>query len=332
MAWLRTAAGLVPGGWTLEEKVFILVFLLNLLAALLYLLLGTLVVSPLRMRKERKAGTEVLHDNRRTYLLRFLVMVFCPVVGPLFFCFSYLLFRLPLWMQPNLVDVVFSKERVRSWTRADEERCRNILPLEEAMFINEKRDLRLVMMNTIRGDVHAALGVITLALNSEDSETAHYAASVRTSELDECRVKVRRLRLRIEEEGSEETGAEEELIPYMDSFLKQGLFTGQESHKMAAILDAAAQSLFEKNPRRLTPELYESICMRLMDMGDLNGTQSWCLRLAEQYPDCLAAYTCRLKLYFAVKDRAAFFETLNALRESSVVIDRDTLELIKVFI
>ena len=32
MAWLRTAAGLVPGGWTLEEKVFILVFLLNLLA------------------------------------------------------------------------------------------------------------------------------------------------------------------------------------------------------------------------------------------------------------------------------------------------------------
>ena len=101
---------------------------------------------------------------------------------------------------------------------------------------------------------------------------------------------------------------------------------------MAAILDAAAQSLFEKNPRRLTPELSESICMRLMDMGDLNGTQSWCLRLAEQYPDCLAAYTCRLKLYFAVKDRAAFFETLNALRESSVVIDRDTLELIKVFI
>ena len=185
MAWLRTAAGLVPGGWTLEEKVFILVFLLNLLAALLYLLLGTLVVSPLRMRKERKAGTEVLHDNRRTYLLRFLVMVFCPVVGPLFFCFSYLLFRLPLWMQPNLVDAVFSKERVRSWTRADEERCRNILPLEEAMFINEKRDLRLVMMNTIRGDVHAALGVITLALNSEDSETAHYAATVLTSELDE---------------------------------------------------------------------------------------------------------------------------------------------------
>ena len=332
MRWLREMARLVPGGWTLDEKVFILVFLLNLLAALVYLLVGTLVVSPMRMRKEKKTGTEVLHDNRRTYLLRFLVMVPCPVVGPLFFFFSYLLFRLPLWMQPHLEDVVFSKERVRSHLKADEERCRNILPLEEAMFINEKRDLRLVMMNTIRGDVHATLGVITLALNSEDSETAHYAASVLTSELDAFRVQVRRLRLRISEEEPEETGAEEELIPYMDSFLKQDLFSEQEGRKLTAILDGAAQSLFEKNPRRLTPELYESISMRLMDMGDPVNSEKWCLRLAEQYPDCLASYTCRLKLYFAEKNRDAFFETLTALRNSDVVIDRETLDLVKVFI
>lgn len=332
MRWLWGAARLIPGGWTLEEKVFILVFLLNLLVALLYLLVGALVVSPLRMRKEKKAGTEVLHDNRRTYLLRFLVMVPCPVVGPLFFFFSYLLFRLPLWMQPQLEDVVFSKERVRSHLRADEERCRNILPLEEAMFINEKRDLRLVMMNTIRGDVHSTLGVITLALNSEDSETSHYAASVLTSELDAFRVKVRKLRLRMEEEEPEETAAEEELIPYMDDFLKQNLFSEQEGRQLAATLTSAAQSLFDKEPRRLTPELYESVCMRLMDMGDYTGSERWCLRLAEQYPDCLAAYTCRLKLYFATKNREAFFETLNDLRSSDVVIDRETLELIKVFI
>lgn len=332
MKWLWGTARLIPGGWTLDEKVFILIFLLNLLAALLYLLAGTLIVSPLRTRKERKAGTEVLHDNRRTYLLRFLVMALCPVVGPLFFCFSYLLFRLPLWMQPHLEDVVFSKERVRTHIRADEERCRNLLPLEEAMSVNEKRDLRLVMMNTIRGDVHSSLGAIILALNSEDSETSHYAASVLTSELDAFRIQVRRLRQRMEEEAPEETGVEEELIPYMDGFLKQNLFHVQECRKMTAVLDSAAQSLFDKNPRRLTPELYESICMRLMDAGDMAGSEKWCLRLAGQYPDCLASYTCRLKLYFAGKNRDAFFETLNALRDSDVVIDRETLELVKVFI
>ena len=322
---------LVPGHWTWDEKVFILVFLLNLLVALLYLLTGALIVSPIRTRKERKAGAEVLHDNRRTYLLRFLVMVPCPVVGPLFFFFSYLLFRLPLWMQPHLEDVVFSKERVRSHLRADEERGRNMLPLEEAMFINEKRDLRLVMMNTIRGDVHAALGVIALALNSEDSETAHYAASVLTSELDAFRSKTRKLRVRIEEEAGEETEAEEELILYMDSFLKQNLFTGQELRKLAAVLDTAAQSLYDKNPAHMTQELYESVCLRLMDAKELAAAEKGCLRLARHHPDCLASYTCRLKLYFAMKNRDAFFDTLAALKQSNVVIDRDTLELIKVF-
>ena len=52
---------------------------------------------------------------------------------------------------------------------------------------------------------------------------------------------------------------------------------------------------------------------------------------ARHHPDCLASYTCRLKLYFAMKNRDAFFDTLAALKQSNVVIDRDTLELIKVF-
>lgn len=55
------------------------------------------------------------------------------------------------------------------------------------------------------------------------------------------------------------------------------------------------------------------------------------MRLARHHPDCLASYTCRLKLYFAMKNRDAFFDTLAALKQSNVVIDRDTLELIKVF-
>lgn len=153
----------------LSERDFVILWLFNLLAAVIYLIVGALVVSPLRTRKERKAKVEVRHDNRRTYLLRFGVMVLCPVVGPLFFLAAYAVFRLPLWMQASLEDVVFSKERVKTKLNADEERERDIIPLEEALFVNKSKDLRMVMMNTIRGDVSSTLGTILLALNSEDS-------------------------------------------------------------------------------------------------------------------------------------------------------------------
>lgn len=316
---------------TREEWIFVLLWLANLLVAVLYLLVGALVVSPLRMRKERKAGEEVRHDNRRTYLLRFVVMVLCPVVGPLFFFFSYILFRLPLWMQPHLEDVVFSKERVKSHLKADEERERDMIPLEEALFLNKSKDLRMVMMNTIRGDVHSMLGVIMLALNSEDSETAHYAASVLSGELDAFRTRVRQLRRAMAEEEEQETAAELELIPYMDGFLKQKVFAALEQKKQAGVMAEAAESLFAKDAAQLTQGHYESVCLRLIEAEEFAQAEKWCQRLAAQYPDCLAAYTCRLKLYFSTQNREAFFSTISALKQSEVVIDQETLELIKVF-
>lgn len=316
---------------TWEERVFVILWLLNLLVAVVYLLLGALVVSPLRTRKERKNKVEVRHDNRRTYLLRFVVMVLCPVVGPLFFLLSYVLFRLPLWMQPHLEDVVFSKERVKTHLKADEERERDMIPLEEALFLNKGKDLRMVMMNTIRGDVRSALGVILLALDSEDSETAHYAASVLSGELDEFRTRVRRLCRAMAEEEEGETAAELQLLPYMNDFLKQGVFAELEKKKQTALMAAAAESLYAKNAEQLTEVHYEDVCLRLIEAGDFENAEKWCRRLAAQYPNCLAAYTCRLKLYFSTKNREAFFSTMSALKQSKIVIDQETLELIKVF-
>ena len=43
----------------LSERDFVILWLVNLVAAVLYLLVGALVVSPLRMRKEKKAKVEV---------------------------------------------------------------------------------------------------------------------------------------------------------------------------------------------------------------------------------------------------------------------------------
>ncbi len=315
----------------LSERDFVILWLFNLLAAVIYLIVGALVVSPLRTRKERKAKVEVRHDNRRTYLLRFGVMVLCPVVGPLFFLAAYAVFRLPLWMQASLEDVVFSKERVKTKLNADEERERDIIPLEEALFVNKSKDLRMVMMNTIRGDVSSTLGTILLALNSEDSETAHYAASILSGALDEFRARVRQLRRAIAEEEEKETGAELELLPYMDRFLKQRVFSGLEQKKMAGVMAEAAQSLFDKAPDQFTENHYESVCLRLLETGNFAETETWCGRLSSQYPDSLAAYTCRLKLYFSTQNRQAFFDTIAALKRSAVVIDSETLELIQVF-
>ena len=53
--------------------------------------------------------------------------------------------------------------------------------------------------------------------------------------------------------------------------------------------------------------------------------------LTELYPEGLAVYTCKLKLYFTMKKKEDFFETLESLKKSDIVIDYETLELIRLF-
>lgn len=317
---------------TWDGKVFLIVLVVNFIAALAYFLYGTLVAVPARYREWDEAETEeFLYDNRKTYLIRFIVMLLCPVVGPLFFLVSYLLYITIFRSQADLGDVIFSKDRVRIQLKADEERERNIVPIEEAVAANEKKDLRMAMMNILKGDIQGSLASIALALNTEDSEASHYAASVLSDELNTFRINVQRMYQEIGREDPGETGCEELLLNYMDSILKQRVFSDLEQKKYVGMMAAVADIFYDKREEGLTEQQMESVCLRLLEVNDFETSKKWCLRLAEKYPDRLSAYTCKLKLYFMSKNKADFFETLEALKHSDVVVDNETLELIRIF-
>ena len=313
-----------------EEQIFLLVLIINTVIAVIYFLVGILIMVPVRGRK-KKEETERLRDNRRTYLIRFIVMLLCPVFGIVFFFVSHLLFLTIFRRKVDLEDVVFSKERVRTQLKADEDRERNLVPIEEAIVINDNKSLREVMLNTVKGDIKDFLSAISMALDTEDSESAHYAASILSFELDEFRLEVERLYEEIKEEEPGETGAERKLLDYMNVILKQKVFTDLEQKRYVRMMADVAETFFEKNPLEITQEQYENVCLRLMEIREYEKSEKWCLRLSEQYPDQLSSYTCKLKLYFLIKNREAFFQTLDGLKASDVVIDNETLELVRIF-
>lgn len=258
-------------------------------------------------------------------------MILCPIVGPLFFLCSHLVYRTIFRQNVDLSDVIFGKEHVRSHLKADEERERNIVPLEEALAVSDKKNLRTLMLNVIRGDLQESLEAVMLALNSEDSETSHYAASVLRDELNNFRANVRRLQKEIENESSEETEYEELLLGYMGGILKKNIFTAVEQKKFIRLAQQVTQSVYEKDKNRLTPEHYETICLLLLDQNDFRMTETWCARLKEQHPKELAAYTCALKLYFKTNDKEKFFAVMEELKQSDIVIDSEVLEVFRIF-
>lgn len=132
-------------------KLFIFLLIINLIVVVFYLIWNYIC----RKEKNRKCMDEGSYD---AFMSGDRSCVCIPVI-PAFKLFSS--------QGMDLSDVVFSKDRKENFLRPDEEMERNMVSLEEALEVTDKKSLRTLMLNVIRGDYRNSLAAINLALNSE---------------------------------------------------------------------------------------------------------------------------------------------------------------------
>ena len=271
-------------------------------------------------------------DNRKQYIMHAVIMVLCPVIGPLFFLCGYLKYRFIKFGDRDLSDVEFSKQRHAARVKADEERERNIVPVEESIMISDQEKKRTDMLNILLGETGETLSAIALALDSDDSEVAHYAASFLQSKLDAFRERVRQSKQMIQEQkdrGEPYQDAVLVLIGDMDQILKQQVLTPVEQLDYVGQMETLCQDLYDNDRDRLEVSCYSSLFSRLLELQAYDRAEVWGERFADQYPDQLQPYTLRMKLYFETEQTERFMQVLAKLRASNIEIDYQTLELIR---
>lgn len=301
---------------TAHEKEFIVILIVNFIVTVIYLIFNL-------FRKK---------DNRTSCWIRAIIMLLCPVTGVAVFFVGYLCYLIFFHKEVDLEDVVFSKERVEKLMHADEDRERNLVPVEEAIEVTDTGNLRTLMLNVVRGDIQQSLSTIAMALESEDSETAHYAASTLQDALNDFRLNVQKNYRYMCENEEERVEYAHTLIPYMNQVLKQHVFTDMEQKNMVGTMENICEMLYKKEPEGMMSSEFEAISMRLLEIKKYDLCKKWCDRAAEMYPNTLSTFTCQLKLYYSIGDKETFFGVLNELRKSGIPVDSETLELIRVFV
>ncbi len=306
-----------------EQITVVVLLVLNFIVALVYLLYGLLI-------KGKQKNTDEKFD-RKKYVISFIVMLICPVGAAIFLLFSVVLYKIFFRKEVDLADVVFSKEKVESMSRGDDERERNFVPLEEALAISDKQSLRTLMLNILRGDVSESLRSISYALNSSDTEAAHYAASVLRDELNDFRSNVQKMYDEMKENPEQMLENALALLKYMNAYLSQRVFTEMEQDTYVHMMAEVAATIVTINEDELLPEHYEWLTTRFLEIKDYEGCEYWAKLCWLQYPNELISYTSQLKMYFEMGERQRFFSVMQELKSSSVVIDKETLELIRTF-
>ena len=301
---------------------FIVFLIVNLIVSLLYLLFGMIFN----------------RTSRKKVAMRSLIMLYAPGIGPLLFFISYLFYRLLFYRKVDLSDVVFSKEKSKELVRINEEKERDFVPVEEAIEVADKGELRELVLNMAQGDYSESLSAINMALNAEDTETSHYAASILQDAINDFRMLVRKENARINDIDEEDESKREQLIfdikklfVYMNKVLEQRILSKLEQNGYTDILDKLLEKYYRLAGASITSEMYEAMALRLIETEKYDRARSWCERALWRYPNTLASYTTLIKLYFSCGDRENFFKTMQELKESNIVIDRETLELIRAF-
>ncbi len=221
-------------------------------ATILYLLLGahgllffsSLVYGSLSKRRLRSSH----------YMWMFLTPLFGPVTGLL------------------MISAVGRAPEGMEWIRRNEKSkemilhhmpVKDMVPLEEALLINDHNKRRTLMMNILRSDPMQYLDLLLIARFNDDTETAHYA----TATIMELQ---RQFQLELQQRQAELARHEEDIekhreyVNYLSKYCESGLLEGQLLRRQRLVLKKALDKclLMKEDPMLLRIMVHNSLALK----------------------------------------------------------------------
>ncbi len=291
---------------------------------LLYIILGNAFIGflyflVLCLKKEKKKA-----------LVMFLFILICPVIAVLYLSGSSLLVKLLNNKIIDKADLSFSTEKKPIIAGPDLDKEINIVSVEEALLISDSKDKRRVILDVLKEDYNDSLSVINSALESNDSETSHYAASIITDVKSNFKITVQRMREKLDKFPND---AEISclMVSFINEFLQKKVLSDIEQltyiEQSVQILD----NLYKNDKKAITSEMYKQVIQHLLRIGKNNEALIWGRRSINEYPNELDTYKGILKLYYETGEKTKFFEVLKKLKESNLEFDNECIELIRFY-
>lgn len=301
-----------------ELIVILIIFIINTLVALGYFLFG---IYDTRRHKERKL-------TKYTILSIFIFL--CPIAGPVVLVIGTVMYRIFFDSSIDLAAVTFSKERVDILDHPDVESEINLVPMEEAIIIDDKENLRQLLLTVLRGDVSKSINAVTKALNSADSEASHYAASAIMDINNEFQNTLQKFHAQLEATPNDKE-VNQLFIEYLIKMLNTNFLSDLELRTYVYSLSQTCQSAYDYDKTFMKTTYYSNLIGLLVRIGDIQSAHLWVPRLLDEFPDDMETYRCLLRFYFTIHDKENFFLQLERLKKSDIAIDKDLLELIRIY-
>lgn len=193
----------------------------------------------------------------------------------------------------------------------------DVVPIEEAMLVNEPSLRRHVMLEVLYAGTGGLVEQLRLAGINSDTEVVHYAVTALVELRKSFDVRQRALDRRWDDEDGRE-GLVEDYLRFDEEYLASGLLSPDE--RLARLNHY--RTLLDQEGAHGQPPLaqLEARAMTDIELAEYGRAREAATRIVGDHPDSEVGYICLLKLAVAERDTKALAGVLRMLDERNVYL------------
>ena len=272
----------------------------------------------------------IKREESSTLFMMAWFILLVPLIGFIFLFLSFSLNYLFHKKNADLSSISFSQDREKLILSPDYEKEINYVPLHDAISISDNASLRNLLLNTMLSSAKRKVSNISVAIGSEDTEASHYVATVMMDVLSELQSASQNLIENLQK-FPEDVEMNILTFDYLYELIELDIMSSIEQEAYIHTLNDVAENLFKYNLWYMTAEHYLKMTELFISISDYNMANKWSSRAEKYRPDTLETYKAKLHLYYEQHNDKAFFECMDELKNSSIIVDKEMLDLFHIY-
>lgn len=202
----------------------------------------------------------------------------------------------------------------------------NVIPIKEALVINDFTTRRKLMLDVLKKDTMQYIDVIKMAVLNEDSETSHFAVAAVMEVKRKLSLSLQRFSVEFEK-NQQDTTVARSYAQVVKEYMASGFLDDQTLKKYKYIYIQAVGILIEHGQGE--PEIYEEKMRVEMELHEYQEAEKTGLQYLEAYPLNEEPYLFLMEYYYRTKSKMKMQEILDELMNSTIQFSNRALTVVR---
>lgn len=264
----------------------------------------------------------------RPALCKSIVMLLTPPFGAICFFVNFIISLFDRKSDIDYLELTFNREKKEFAQQTDYETEKEFVPLEEALIISDVQDKRRALLNVLKADVSNNMKSLVKALDNEDSETAHYAASALMDVLQKYSKKLSGLSVKYKDDP-QNADINKEYADTTYEYISSGVLGEIEVKKYAHLYVELVDNLNKNHPDMIDTEQYKNVVECLLKVGRYDEADRWATLSIERQPNIEQSYINSLNVKYKTEKWDEFKAVLDRMLQSGAQLSDKGIGIVR---